>query len=545
MDSRFRGIDRIMNWQNQATAWLKLKLKLTKDPMSHNLTIALPVYESGDSIADQIESVRRLHGVRAEVLLFDERLQRPPDGSLERVTEQENVRYFSQAHRNRAALFNDALEVASNDLVAVLPADILLEPEFATQIIKAFEQDPELAMVYSDYVEVTADGSVTTRSLFPYEGQIDERFPLGFVHVYDRRKVHQVGGFCEDYDHAEEYDVRLKFWGRFKVGYLDKPLYRCTMREESRSVDPALSKLHSPGEGARGGFSYLFYTPEMEREIEFVFKQFLQRIGAYLTHRNAVVEYDPGEVFPVAVSIVIPILNRRRFIRRTIQTVLDGTFENFEILVVDNGSSDGTQEEVRSISDPRVRLIENNGTCIADALNRGIREARGKYIAQLDSDDEYLPDTLETMVAYMESHPRCGLAISYYDLIDEESQPLTEFGVIKHLEYDRNNILRVDGAGALRFFHKKVLFEFGLYDEANYGNFGEDYDMVLKISEKYDVDRVHKVLYRYRRHPDNTDVTREPIMKVRNKNHARQMALKRRTADFGFRIADFGRLEDG
>ncbi|RMD94044.1 MAG: glycosyltransferase, partial [Calditrichaeota bacterium] len=179
---------------------------------------------------------------------------------------------------------------------------------------------------------------------------------------------------------------------------------------------------------------------------------------------------------------------------------------------------------------PRVRLIENDGTCIAEALNRGIREARGKYIAQLDSDDEYVPDTLKTMVAYMETHPKCGLAISYYDLIDETGKPIEGMGVIKHLEYDRNNILRVDGAGALRFFHKKVLEEFGLYNVEKYGNFGEDYDMVLKISEKYDVDRVHQVLYRYRRHADNTDVQRPAAMKVYNKNNARQEALKRRIA---------------
>jgi len=498
--------------------------------MPHDLTLALPLYESAAAVVDQIASIRRMEGAQPEVLLFDERLHQVSDPTLDDLLAQSGLRYFPRAHRNRAALFNDAMEQAASDLVAVLPANVYLDRNFSRQVQAAFRRGAEVGMVYSDYAEVGADGATSTHRLFPYEDQIDERFPLGFVRVYDRRKVWEVGRFCEDYDHAEEYDLRLRFWRRYDIAHIPEPLYRCTLPSAQAETDAALSKLHSPGQGARGGFSYLFYTPEMEREVEFVFKQFLQRVGAYLSQRNAVVEYDSGESFPVVVSIVIPILNRKRFIRRTIQTVLDGTFDDFEILVVDNGSTDGTQEEVQAIRDPRVRLIQNHGTCIADALNRGIQEARGKYIAQLDSDDEYVPETLETMVAYMETHPRCGLAISYYDLIDEDSRPLTEFGVIKHLEYDRNNILRVDGAGALRFFHKKVLVEFGLYDAANYGNFGEDYDMVLKISEKYDVDRVHKVLYHYRRHADNTDVTRDPAMKVRNKNHARQMALKRRIA---------------
>ena len=134
------------------------------------------------------------------------------------------------------------------------------------------------------------------------------------------------------------------------------------------------------------------------------------------------------------------------------------------------------------------------------------------------------------MVAAFDANPNCGLAISYYALMEEDGTPVSGIDPVKHAGYTRNQILRRDGAGALRVFPKIVLEEMGYYDEANYGNFGEDYDMVLKVGEKYDVDRVHEVLYFYRRHPDNTDVTRDPIMKVRNKNNARLAALARRKA---------------
>jgi hypothetical protein len=134
------------------------------------------------------------------------------------------------------------------------------------------------------------------------------------------------------------------------------------------------------------------------------------------------------------------------------------------------------------------------------------------------------------MIGHLESHPNCGLAISYYELMDENRGPIPEIAPITHGGYTRNQILRRDGAGALRVFPKAVLEENGFYDEENFGNFGEDYDMVCKTGEKYDVDRVHQVLYRYRRHADNTDVTRDPLMKVRNKNNARQNALGRRIA---------------
>lgn len=495
--------------------------------MRAQATFVIPFYEDNQDLTGQLRAIQA-QTVATETLIFDERPKQQPNPALQQTTGSHGVRVFSRAHRNRASLFNDGLQQAKSQSVCILPPDIYPEPAFAATVAEGLS-DQKVAILYTDYYRDEPGRDPVVERLWPFHNNIDERFSLGFFRCYHKATVLNHGGFNEDLNYAEEYDLRLRLQTTHAVRHIDKPLYRSVVRK-AEPVDPAFSKLHSPGAGSKGGFSYLFYTPEMEREIEIVFKDFLKRNGYFLTHPNRTVAYGDDDKFDVMVSIVIPILNRKRFIRHTVEIVLQGTFADFEILVVDNGSTDGTQDEVRAIKDKRVRLIQNNGTCIAEALNRGIREARGKYIAQLDSDDEYVPHTLETMVDYMESHPKCGLAISYYDLIDIDSKPIKELGIIKHLEFDRNNILRVDGGGALRFFHKKVLEEFGLYNVDDYGNFGEDYDMVLKIAEHYDVDRVHDVLYRYRRHEDNTDVQRPPAMKIYNKNNARQDALKRRHA---------------
>jgi len=230
------------------------------------------------------------------------------------------------------------------------------------------------------------------------------------------------------------------------------------------------------------------------------------------------------------VSVIIPVYNRATFFGKAIDSVLNGTYQDFDIIVVDNGSTDKTVEVVESYAkkDPRVRLIRNDKNIIGLSLNLAVNASSAKYISQLDSDDEYTPITLKAMVGHLEKNPKCGLAISYYELIDEDSNVLEEFGIIKHLEYNRNNILRVDGAGAVRTWHRKVILEMGGFDVEHFGNYGEDYDLVLKVSEKYDVCRVHEVCYRYRRHADNTDVKREPEMKIYNKTLARKMAIQRR-----------------
>ncbi len=498
--------------------------------MSEKISVIYPLYETEQDVIKAMKCMEEQTHADWELLVYDERWESPDYGKdlPASIENHGKVKKIIRAHRNAAALLNDGIEESSGNYVIVLPPDIYYHPTLLEKYLDCFRKDNKIALVYSDFESLYKDGSLKKEGLFPYKGQVDEGFSLGFVKMYRKEAVMEKGLFIEDLNYAEEYDMLLKLSDNCLVDFIATAEYVADTTRETAGDDSAeFTKLFSPGSSGKGAFSYLLYTREQEREYEFCFKNMLKRRGALLSKRNEFVPYHNNK-FETMVSIVIPILNRKRFIKNTIQTILNGTYSDFEVIVVDNGSTDGTQKEVLSIDDERVRLIQHNGSCIAEALNVGIRQAKGKYIAQCDSDDEYTPETLQFMVAHMESHPRCGLAISYYNLIDEESNVLEELPIVKHLEFDRNNILRVGGGGALRFFHKGVLEEFGLYDEVNYGNFAEDYDMVTKVSEKYDVDRLHKVLYRYRRHEDNTDVTRDPVMKIENKNNIRLNAIKRR-----------------
>jgi len=268
---------------------------------------------------------------------------------------------------------------------------------------------------------------------------------------------------------------------------------------------------------------------KLEQQTRDVFFNMLKRLGAYLEEPTGPRPGTSPAVSPM-VSVIIPVFNRESFIGQAIASVLSGNYDDFEIIVIDNGSSDGTIERVESYArqDRRVHLVKNRKNVIAYSLNLGIKAARGKYIAQLDSDDQYTRETLTEMVDYLENHPHCGLAISYYELMDEKGQILQQAGVIKHLDYSRNNILRKDGAGAVRVWRRSVLLEFGGFDENEFGNYGEDYDMILKVSEKYEIGRVHQVLYRYRRHRGNTDQVRNYYYKLRTKTLARMYAIERR-----------------
>jgi GT2 family glycosyltransferase len=339
--------------------------------------------------------------------------------------------------------------------------------------------------------------------------------------------LRDLGGCDARFRFRHDYHLRLRL-------SIDQPLCRipeilCTAPSTRPDKDPGAEALFFPGRGKLGGFSYLFMNPDEEKEIEEIFYRFLKLSGAYL-------DRSPGGTFVRSkgisprVSVVIPVHNRAGFLPLAIASVQSGTFEDFEIIIVDNASEDDTLEVARNLAneDKRIHVISLPDNIIAKALNTGVACARGEYIAQLDSDDEYTPQTLEVMVRALDDNVDWALAISYYDLMDESGNILEDFGIIKHLEYNRNNILRVDGAGALRCWRKAAIDELGGFNEKDFGHYGEDYDLVLRAGEKWEVGRVHQVLYHYRRHPDNSDVLRPHAMKIKNKTLARRRALERR-----------------
>ena len=122
-------------------------------------------------------------------------------------------------------------------------------------------------------------------------------------------------------------------------------------------------------------------------------------------------------------SIVIASYNHAPFVQDSLRSVLQQSFQDFEILVTDDGSRDGTPEQVRAVGDSRIALNvlpENRGACIA--MNDCIRRARGEYIAVLNSDDVFLPGKLARQVAFLDDHPHIGAVFGYPAFIDERGQ---------------------------------------------------------------------------------------------------------------------------
>lgn len=122
------------------------------------------------------------------------------------------------------------------------------------------------------------------------------------------------------------------------------------------------------------------------------------------------------------ISVVIPLYNKEQSIASTLQTVLKQTYQDFEIVIVNDGSTDHSVEEVAKVLDLRIHLIHQSNAGVSAARNRGIEEAKGEYIAFLDADDEWKPDYLKTQYELTLKYPGCSVFASNYEFKDTQGK---------------------------------------------------------------------------------------------------------------------------
>ncbi len=374
-------------------------------------------------------------------------------------------------------------------------------------ILRLPDSLPRSPVVLFNYI---SDGRVERPAYYP---DITEGMRRGPVRFYEAGFLKRIG--AERYGSLWEYHAFLSLYSEGKAhAVVDE-----VVAEENKKE--GYGKLHSEA------FNYLMYGPNYEREVEAIFYNFLRRMGAYMDRPMGY----PLRTRPHSpkVSVITPVRNRERFIGEAIESVLNNDFPDWEMVIVDNGSTDSTPDVVERYArkDSRIRLVRTAGKTLTECLNIAVRESRGWIVAQLDSDDTYTPWALRTIYEYHRDNP-VGLAVSYYEVVDEEGKVIPELPVVKHLEFSINNILRVGGAGAVRSYRREVLERLGGFDERNVPHFAEDYDLVLRISEIYPIGRIHSVLYRYRRHAESTDATRKYHFKARTKTALRWAAIERR-----------------
>ena len=161
------------------------------------------------------------------------------------------------------------------------------------------------------------------------------------------------------------------------------------------------------------------------------------------------------------VSVIVPVYNVEAYIEETVKSILAQTYENFEVLIIDDESPDRSVEIVQQFDDPRIRIIRQKNRGLAGARNTGVRHAKGDYLAFLDSDDLWLPDKLEKHVAHLDSSPEVGLSFSQSEFIDVHGDSLGIFQMPKLTDITASHLMCRNpiGNGSAPVIRKEVFPE--------------------------------------------------------------------------------------
>ena len=199
------------------------------------------------------------------------------------------------------------------------------------------------------------------------------------------------------------------------------------------------------------------------------------------------------------VSVVMSVYNAEAYVNRAIESILSQTLTNFELIIINDASSDKTLALVRSYmrKDKRIRLINNyRNLKVAHSLNKGVSLAKTDLIARMDSDDIALPKRLETQFEFMQSHPDVVIVGTYIRIIDENQKVVSKRTYPSKSDDLKRIMLRYSPfAHPTVMFRKKVFEEFGGYNPKMVPC--EDIDFWFKAGVKYDFANIPKALLKY------------------------------------------------
>lgn len=200
------------------------------------------------------------------------------------------------------------------------------------------------------------------------------------------------------------------------------------------------------------------------------------------------------------VSVVLPVRNGAAHLREAVDSILSQTMTAFELIVIDDGSTDATPALLAGLSDPRVRVLRQDGLGLVAALNRGLMEARGPYVARMDADDIARPGRLAAQAARLDAAPGVALVGGAYRVIAADGTPMDTVHPPTGAEAVQAGLLaRNVIAHPTVMLRRDAVLAAGLYRPAF--DRAEDYDLWLRLSERHQLENLTEIVLDYRQHP--------------------------------------------
>jgi glycosyltransferase involved in cell wall biosynthesis len=202
------------------------------------------------------------------------------------------------------------------------------------------------------------------------------------------------------------------------------------------------------------------------------------------------------------ISVVMSVYNGGPYLRQSIESILNQTWRDFEFIIVDDGSTDDTARIIGSFQDERIILLSQTNQGLQRSLNRGIKRARGRYVARHDSDDMALPRRLSIQLAFLKRHPQVSLLGTNLLIINSDGEIIgRDLGrATDDLELKWRLLFSNPFAHPSVMIRREAFDDVGLYSESRDYRYIEDYELWSRIGKRYQIANLREPLVQYRNH---------------------------------------------
>ena len=475
--------------------------------MKNILSVIIPTYNRAKYLGESLDSVisQKLPvGWKMEVIVVDDGSTDNTDHIIKSYVER-GIKYYKIKHSGSPAIArNYAIRRAKGSLIAFQDSD---DKWADNKLIKqrAIFEDESISLSYGNAEVMTETGKKTGKTIVSdkhllngakFESLLKENVISTLTVIARKKCIVEVGGFDETKEliGVEDYELWLRILSNNPNIFLPIQKTLAFYRRHDNNVSNVSTLLAN---------EKLFLL--MEKLYDKIDDSTTRKTltNEILVHGHALScamdEADSSRA-PI-ISIIMSVFNGQEYLRDAIDSVLNQTYDNFEFIIIDDGSSDDSIKIIKSYSDPRIRLITQTNHGLVYSLNKGAALARGGFVARQDADDISMPTRLEKQLNWMlTSHDR-GLVGTFFTYIDLKNKPLTTTicSPLKDLDLKRSMYLNNPFAHGSVMFRKQAFLESNGYRQEYYK--AEDYDLWRRIARKWEIGQVPEILYWYRINP--------------------------------------------
>ncbi len=538
------------------------------------VSVIIPSYNSAKFLLQALDSVFKQTYTNYEVIVLDDGSTDDTQEALEPYRQQ--INYVYQDNQGVAAARNKGVEIAKGELIAFLDADDLFLPDKLQQQVAVLASQPHIGMVVSGWHLTDEQGEITADvELWHNLPQLDLNTWLYWKPVLPsatmirREWLQKVGGFPRETIPVEDVECFLELivqgckatWCQH-IGTMYRQINTNSLSRNTLRRVKSLELLHKRFFGKadlpveikqqENKVNYcnlvwsawhlyqsryelkmsdylrksLNYTTQSAAEISL---NWIESFQDYCSEQNVQLDtyklsQTPGwqelmiETLATQqpkVSVIIPAYNSAKYLPEAIASILEQTYTNYEIIVVNDGSTDNTYEIIEPYLD-RVRYFEQENQGVSATRNRGIYLARGELIAFLDADDIFMPQKLEQQVQILETQPEIGIVNSGFRIITEEGEEVVDIKRWHKIPDLTPEIwlLHKPVLPSAMMFRRDWLLKVEGFDRRFFAS--EDVDLVLRmVAQGCQSTWLRAVTVYYRQHESSAS-WRNPIKQVAN-----------------------------